>query len=449
MSEITASKKPHKRGRYTRGSLGKVHAILIWLPPFAIALAAIFAWHFVSFAFTSNPALNGLILAVMVWGAITMAGHVRRTYQEDRVFFSGIEWLRNGAWSSEPDPHLGPDAFVLGMLGRLDKLGLGHQVYVQSAAMEPELEALEHFFEQKQELSQFLVGLMVGLGLLGTFIGLLETLIATSELIGTIANSVGGAAAGGGSSGGMEAEFAHIVGGLQKPLSAMGTAFSASMFGLIGSIMLGFQMVVVRKTVATFVDNAREEVLSLAEKTKVNANVEITERFLATLLADMLEQHRQSEQRLGEVVKQLAELTPAVVEAARSSVQLAGAVAGQHEALDRTTVAVGQVRDVVPLISQLANASSQTLKDGAVTRDSVDVIAQHLPDQVAMREELRAALQAMKELVREVGEARNSTRDLTTEVRLQGSVVKRLEGVLWNFEKSSLRKMLDADRDPG
>ena len=443
MSEITKRQVEAGPSTRARGSLKRTHAILVWLPLVVIMIATVFAWHFVSFAFKSAPELNGMILVVMLWGTISMVMHVSATYKEDRVFFGGIDWLRKGAWSSEPDPSLGPKAYVLGMLERLGKLGLGHQVYVQSAAMEPEIEALEHYFEQRQELSQYLVGLMVGLGLLGTFIGLLETLIATGDLIAAIATSVGGKPGGGDSAGGMEAQFANIVGGLQKPLAAMGTAFSASMFGLIGSIMLGFQMVVVRKTVATFVDNVREEVLSLAEKTKVNANVEITERFLATLMADVLEQHRQSETRLADVARQLSELTPAVVAAARSSEHLAQAVTGQHEALDRTITAVGQVRDVVPLIAELASASSETLRDSAQTRQGVDAIAQHLPDQATMRTELQGALQAMGDLVREVAQARDSTRDLTAEVRLQGSVVKRLDAALWTVEKSSLRKLMD------
>jgi hypothetical protein len=444
MSETATLTRPAGPEKAVRGSLGRTHAFLIWLPPAVVVGAAAAAWHFVSFAFISNPGLNGLILGVMLWGALSMVVHVRTVYREDRVFFAGLDWLRKGAWSSEPDPHLGPQAYVLGMLGRLEKLGLGHQVYVQSAAMEPELEALSHHFEKKQELSQFLVGLMVGLGLLGTFVGLLETLIATSELIGTIAKGVGGGAGAASSSGGMEAEFAHIVGGLQKPLESMGTAFSASMFGLIGSIVLGFQMVVVRKAAATLVDNVREEVLSLAEKTTVNANVEITERFLATLLADVLEQHRQSEERLAGISRQIAELTPAVTQAALSSTKLAEVVAGQHEAMDRATMAVGQVRDVVPLIAELASAAAQTLRESTQTRAGVDTIARVLPDQVVMAEELRKALAAMQDLSKEVGSARDVTRELTAEVRLQGSVVKRLDATLWNAEKTSLRKLIDA-----
>jgi hypothetical protein len=420
-----------------KGKLSSMYMVLVCLPPLFLAVGAVMAWEFVSFAFTSAPALNGKILIVALWGAVLMAGHVRAVYREDRVFHAGIDWLRKGAWSTEADPRLGHGAFVLGMLGRLEKMGLGHQVYVQSAAMEPEIEAVNHHFQRRQEFSNFIVGLMVGLGLLGTFIGLLDTLIATSELIASIAKGTG--SSGGDASG----EFAKIVGGLQKPLEAMGTAFSASMFGLIGSIMLGFQGVVVNRAVTSLVDDIREEVLSLAEKSKTNANVEITERYLATLLADMLEQHRRTDARLEAVAQQIAALTPAVSDAALSSRSLADKVSAQHEALDRTSAAVGQVRDVVPLIAELAHASSENMRQSSATRTGVDAIAQHLPDQAVMNAELRKALSAMTELRVEVEKSHSATSELTAEMHEQASVLKRLDTVLWAGEKTSMRKLLD------
>lgn len=416
--------------------LGRAYLVLVVLPVLFVAAGAAGAWHFVSFAFVSNPVLNGTILAGALVGAATMAGHVRAAYREDQVFGAGVDWLRKGAYSNEPDPRLGPNAFVLGMLERLEKLGLGHQVYVQSAAMEPEIEALQEYFHKRQELSNFLVGLMVGLGLLGTFIGLLETLIATSELIGGIASSLSGG-------GNMDSEFGKIVGGLQKPLAAMGTAFSASMFGLVGSIMLGFQAVVVNKTVAQFVDNVRESVLSLAEKSKGNAQVEITERYLATLMADMLEQHRASEQRLASVAAQIAALTPSVTAAAQSSVRLAEEVAGQRETLDRTTAAVSQVRDVVPVLGELAGAAAENLRESVRTRAGVDDIARHMPDQGVINQELRSALAAMQDLRAEVEQVRTVARDLNAEVRLQSAVLKRVDAALWNSEKDAMRRALE------
>lgn len=423
-------------GQPVSGKLSKKLMLLFWMPPAFIVVAAAIGWEFVYFAFTSALALNGKILAVMIWGSLAMYGHMRVAYREDAAFYAGFDWLRKGAWSAEPDPRLGPPAFVQGMLERLEKLGLGHQVYVQSAAMEPELEALEQHFRKRQELSNFLVGLMVGLGLLGTFIGLLQTLIATSELIGGIATAM---SSGGGN---MESEFGKIVGGLQKPLSSMGTAFSASMFGLIGSIMLGFQAVVVNRTVGTLVDNIREEVLSLAEKTKHNAQVEITERYLATLMADMMEQHRASEARLEQIALQIAELTPAVTQAALSSRDLSAAVDGQSQVLGRTTEAVGQVREVVPLIGELATASGESLREAVRTRVGVEEITRHLPDQAEMSRQMRAALGAVNELRQEVETSRRENAQLAEELRLQSSVLKRLDAVLHDARRDELQRAL-------
>jgi hypothetical protein len=443
VSESITLQRPAQPQVPREGRLPTRFALLIWAPAVCVALGAVAAWHFVSFAFVSNPALNGLILAVLCCGCVTMVGHVRRVYREDEVFHAGMAWLRLGAWSDEPDPKLGPKAHVLGMLGRLEKLGLGHQVYMQTTVMEPELKDLEAFFERRQELSQFIVGLMVGLGLLGTFVGLLETLINTSALIATIANSVGGSTGAGG--GGMEAEFARIVGGLQKPLESMGTAFSASMFGLIGSIMLGFQMVLVRKTVSVFVDKVREEVLSLAEKTKVNTNVEITERFLANLLGDILEQHRQTLTRLDGVSAQLGELVPQVRDAALSSTGLSERLRSQEAVLERTVSAVGSVRDVVPVLGELASASSGVFRESREANERVARMLEFLPGQGQMLEQLKAALGHVGALTAEVDAMKQRTGELLGEVQAQNSVVKRLDATLWNSEKAELRKLLEAE----
>ena len=435
-----------------KSSLGRHHAILVGMP-MLLVVAGIFAfWHFVSFAFTSNPSLNGLILGVMICGSVTMILHVRRTYREDRVFHAGIAWLKLGAWSEHSDPKLGPNAYVLGMLSRLEKLGLGHQLYIQSAAMEPELDALEHFFEKKQELSQFIVGLMVGLGLLGTFVGLLETLIATSSLIATIANSVGNATGGG-----MESEFARIVGGLQKPLSAMGTAFSASMFGLIGSIMLGFQMLVVRKAVNDFVEHVREEVLSLAEKTKVNNNVQITERFLATLLGDILEQHKDTTAHLKIVSSLLAELVPQVREAALSSTTLHQRIRAQEAVLERTVAAVGQVQQIIPVMAGLAGVSKHVLEEttrantgiGEILEEttrantSIGEILEFLPDQDKILSNLDNTLGDVEKMTAQLIAVRQATHTLVSEIKVQGQVIKRFDTNLWNQEMSALQRTLE------
>ncbi|MDR7297469.1 flagellar motor component MotA [Pelomonas aquatica] len=428
-------RSPHEHG------IGARHVFFVALPLLAMLAGAASMWHFVSFAVMSNPILNGIIIAVLCWGMWTMVGHLVELFGEDRVFRAGMRWLHDGDASGEQHPRLGPPAFVTGMLDRLQKLGLGHQVYIHSSAMEPEIEALEQYLNKRQELSQFLVGLMVGLGLLGTFVGLLETLVETSGLIATIAKSAGGG-------GDIEGEFAKIVGGLQKPLSAMGTAFSASMFGLVGSIVLGFQMVAVRKAATDLVETVRGQVLSLAEKSSVNENVEISERFLATLLADILEQHRASTTGLADVVSRLDMLVPQVAQMAGATAKLTQRLHSQEDVLERTTATVGGVGEVVPAMARLASAAEGMLQESGASNARVGRMLDFLPAQEALVGDVRLALSRVENLERQIASLTTANQGLKDEVMQQAALVKRMDSTLWNLEKDQLRDALSDGKGP-
>lgn len=417
--------------------MGRRYRLLVALPVVAVFVFAAAFWHFVQFAIMANPALNGLIFAVMAWGALTMFGHVTRIYREDAVFRHGLVWLRSSADSKGPAMPSKPHAYVLGMIERLSKMGLGHQVYLHSSVMEPELDTLEQYLEKKQELSQFLVGLMVALGLLGTFVGLLETLVQTSALIGTIAKS-----SGAGSN--MEAEFAKIVGGLQGPLTAMGTAFSASMFGLIGSITLGFQMVIVRKTVQDFVERARREVLSLAEKSKVNAHAEITEQFLASLLSDILTAHQHTSTGLASVIRRLDELLPEIRSTATTTGDLVRCTQSQQQVLEGAVEKISTVAQVIPSMANLANVSTSILDQVATSNARVEKMLALVPAQVELIDEVVNLVARVNRLSAQLGSLEKSTQAIEAGVRHQTVVVTRMDGVLWDVEKDVLRDAFGA-----
>jgi hypothetical protein len=76
--------------------------------------------------------------------------------------------------------------------------------------------------EESHEISRYLIGLLIFLGLLGTFWGLLETVNAVGDTIAGLSGSAGDPAA----------LFEDLKRGLETPLSGMGTAFSSSLFGL-------------------------------------------------------------------------------------------------------------------------------------------------------------------------------------------------------------------------
>ena len=128
---------------------------------------------------------------------------------------------------------------------------------LEQDAIENELRSISAEFESKMELPNYLVGFMVALGLLGTFIGLLETLTGISSMLDGMSNSGGGA---------VEEEFIKLVGELRKPLAGMGIAFSASLFGLIGSLMLGVSLLAIRRYVHKLLADARTVLHELTER---------------------------------------------------------------------------------------------------------------------------------------------------------------------------------------
>jgi biopolymer transport protein ExbB/TolQ len=119
-------------------------------------------------------------------------------------------------------------------------------------AVERELEVYNKRITSWLSMPQFLGGLLIGMGLVGTFIGLLSAL---DEIAIAISGLAGPGAAGGDSSG----MFQILIARLQKPMQSMGIAFSASLFGLMGSIIIGFMMVAVKRCAQEVVAHLRVE----------------------------------------------------------------------------------------------------------------------------------------------------------------------------------------------
>jgi len=92
------------------------------------------------------------------------------------------------------------------------------------------LDGISARLDESRDISRYLIGLLIFLGLLGTFWGLLQTITSVGDVIG-------GLTAGSGDFG---AVFGELKRGLKAPLAGMGTAFSTSLFGLAGSLVLGF-----------------------------------------------------------------------------------------------------------------------------------------------------------------------------------------------------------------
>ncbi len=174
-------------------------------------------------AFRANVGLNGGILLVLLLGIIHSFRNVASLGRE-------ITWIESfrrdqAAITSNISPRLlSPMATMLGerAAGRFT---------LSTTAMRTLLDGIWSRLDERRELSRYIIGLLGFLGLLGTFWGLLETVRSIGGVIASL--SVGGG-------GDVSAVFEELKAGLQAPLSGMGTAFSSSLFGLAGSLVVGF-----------------------------------------------------------------------------------------------------------------------------------------------------------------------------------------------------------------
>jgi hypothetical protein len=170
-------------------------------------------------AFNANPWLNGLIVGVLVIGIVLSFHHVLRLFPE-------VSWVNNYR-RSDPKAARAPKllAPMAAMLGseRVDRVAISAQT------MRAFLDSLSTRLDEARDISRYLTGLLVFLGLLGTFWGLIETVSS----VGAVINSLKGG-------GDADSVFDALKEGLAAPLGGMGISFSSSLFGLAGSLVLGF-----------------------------------------------------------------------------------------------------------------------------------------------------------------------------------------------------------------
>jgi hypothetical protein len=185
------------------------------------ALVMVVLYKQIILAFFANPGLNGLIGVVMLVGIILAFRQVIRLYPE-------VAWVNNfriadpGLAIERHPTLLAPMAAILGgeRTGRMT---------ISQQTMRHLLDSIATRLDEARDISRYMTGLLVFLGLLGTFWGLIET-------VGSVGKVIDGLKVGGDAG----ALFDTLKGGLAAPLGGMGISFSSSLFGLAGSLILGF-----------------------------------------------------------------------------------------------------------------------------------------------------------------------------------------------------------------
>ena len=219
--ETVVSQLERRSVRRTRQFLLRMSLFLVLVA----ALAAALHGPLVA-AFLGNPAVNGVILGILLAGIVYIFRQVMLLEPE-------VEWIESfrrrladrdlGPAPERPPRLLAPMARMLG--ARRDG-----RVSLSASSLQTLLDGIAARLDETRETSRYLIGLLVFLGLLGTFYGLLETVRSVGGVIGALDVTASDLARA----------FADLKSGLESPLHGMATAFSSSLFGLAGSLVLGF-----------------------------------------------------------------------------------------------------------------------------------------------------------------------------------------------------------------
>jgi len=198
--------------------------VLIWMSLFLVAVGGVCVLlsEPLREAFMANPVFNGMVLGVLGIGILI-------NYRQVIILGPEVAWVEAFRRANSDDAPQ-PKTRLLGSMAQMLGSRQGERFSLSTVSMRTLLDGIRSRLDESRDLSRYLIGLLVFLGLLGTFWGLLETLRSVGDVISGL--SLDGRDAG--------TVFEELKSGLEKPLEGMGTAFSSSLFGLASALVLGF-----------------------------------------------------------------------------------------------------------------------------------------------------------------------------------------------------------------
>ncbi len=199
-------------------------SVLFWMVVFlvAVGLLALTALQPLSNAFMANPTFNGIIFGVLVVGILI-------NFRQVLILEPERKWIEQFRRSDPERPISIKPRLLAPMAQMLSRRERG-ELTLSPLSMRTVLDSIRMRLDESRDISRYMTGVLIFLGLLGTFWGLLIT-------VGAVGSIIDGLQIGTGEG---PAVFESLKAGLREPLSGMGTAFSSSLFGLAGALVLGF-----------------------------------------------------------------------------------------------------------------------------------------------------------------------------------------------------------------
>ena len=338
----------------------------------------------------TNPLLNGFIAAVFLLGVATCFWQVL-------ILVQSVSWIERFA-RHDPGSETAEAPRLLAPLAQLLRTR-GARSQISSSSSRSILESVATRIDEARDITRYLTNLLIFLGLLGTFYGLATTVPAVVETIRSLAPKEGET--------GLEV-FGKLMGGLESQLGGMGTAFSSSLLGLAGSLVVGLLELFAGHGQNRFYRELEEWLSSITRLGFAGSDGEGGEGAAVSAVLDHLAGQvevlqtliAQSEENRAATDQGLAQLTAALNKLAKMAV----AEQGQHATLTR--IAEGQEALVAALTGE--NSKAQVDAESRMRLRSIDV------QLLRILEELAAGRQeAMADLRGDLAVLTNSVRQLS------------------------------------
>ena len=332
-------------------------------------------------AFLANPALNGMILAALLIGILFALRQVVRLRPE-------VAWIESfrrqqpGLSMIDAPRLLAPIAAMIGE--RRDE-----RMSLSTLSLRSLLDSLATRLDESRDLSRYLIGLLIFLGLLGTFWGLLTTVGAVAQVIGNLSIE----------SGNLVDVFANLKAGLESPLAGMATAFSSSLFGLAGSLILGFLDLQLGQAQNRFYNELEEWLSSLTRLSSGGGVLADGEVSATAYQQALLEQTGESLDKLQRIMSRNEDERR---QSASNMVQLSERIARVADLLEVQNASLADIAtsqsEVARTVARLGDMPSQTRDE--VSRTHLRNIEALLTRQVDDSGEAR--VQAVEEIRQEI-----------------------------------------------
>jgi hypothetical protein len=293
-----------------------------------------------AYAFITNPEINGVIAGVLLLG---IAYNIRSV----AALSNEVYWLDTFR-RNRPGITAVPTPRLLAPMANMLADRKGDKFTLSAPALRSILDTVAARLDESRELSRYMVGLLIFLGLLGTFWGLLRTIGAISDVIGGM--SVG--------SGDLAQLFNQLKSGLERPLAGMGLAFSTSMFGLAGSLVLGFLDLTAGQAQNRFF-NELEEYLSQQTRLSSGALGGEGEGSVPVYVQALLEQTAENMENLQRTLARGEDSRIAANTAVVSLTERLGALTDQMRQSQQLLLRLGETQgELRPVLARLADANA-------------------------------------------------------------------------------------------